>query len=1521
MGLEGGPYGCYDSYNVSVAGLPNGAVTIINLAEGGNVVSIDATAIPAFVLNGMSGPYEFSISDPDNANNTCWGTFMLEDKIKPTITCDTITVSCVTGTEPGESTFGVSSGSMEASDALAWSDGTTGAVGSISLATSGAPAGSVATSIKVTIGMDHSWVGDVDLNLEGPNGAVVNIIDSQCSINDNVNATFYDDAPAPISCAAGATGGPHENCPGQYTQFATISQDVQPNGSFADFLGGSTNGTWTLYATDAVGGDGGCISEFSVTVEWAVYAASLPLVDDNCGTLPLTYEDVVVDGDCTSEFAQTVYRTWSVDDAKGNGPVSCTQVINVTREDLSSLVVPANWDGLPGSQPILACDGNWPALADGNPSPAYTGYPGGVGTCGTISWTYQDIELPICTTSATCIDCSDIVSYKVLRNWIIVDWCTGQVLEHPQIIKVMDLVAPTFDTPQADVTISTDIWGCAATLNLADLDYVVSDNCSAFKVTYSTSGGTLVGPACNPTSIVFADPANCKAPVQVVMTAEDCCGNKSTDSFLVTIEDNVPPVVVADEHTVVTLSTDGTAKIFATTFDDGSHDGCGPIGMSARRMDNTDGCNFVDLYDGVLGNGQGANLKDDNFEFNEIVHFCCADVGTPVMVIFRVCDDGDCNGIIGSGGDNCNTAMVEVEVQDKLAPTIVCPPNVTINCIDYAALGDLNSLSDAELNAMWGEATAYSTCGGTPDQVLSGTEVCGSGVVNRIFTVTTAGGSATCIQKIFVEQDVNGDNFLECEDITFPSAPESQYNWCLSASNGGPIQSFNPITLNSGDCGGFNPQTPSINIDDLCTEVGINVTIDTFAFAGGGCFKYLVHWEVIDQCLFDENYVDPNTGETNPFDTDNGYFHIYVEYDVFDNEGPTVDCTEDVIIGCNDDFYAGPIVGSASDNCTDAAYFGWNWKLDAGNDFIIDAQGQGQSIPGPFPVGTHRVIWVVSDGCGNTTTEACVFTIEKEDSKAPTPYCYDGLSTAIMQPPACSVTLWAEDFNAGSFDDCGAIDFVSIVPEVDVEGLSADEAYEASLNLINGVYGWTFDCSYIENGVTAVIEIRMYATDGAGNYDYCVASLRLDDNFDCCEDQGGSKAIGGAVNTEAGEPVSGATVEADAAHSEYPQYQVTEDDGAYAFYNAPQYYDFDITSAKDENYLNGVTTLDLVLIQKHILSIQTLDSPYKLIAADINSDCNVTANDLLELRKLILGLYANDDLPNNQSWRFVDGAYQFQNPTQPCPFDEVIDVDNLIVNQMSENFVGVKVGDVNGSAIANATMDAETRNANAITLTVNEAVVNAGEEFSLEFTSADFSDVSGYQFTLGFDNSVAEFAGIEAGALNISEANFGLNRIDEGMITTSWGNVNPVSADANAVLFTINFKAVANVTVSEIITLNSRITPAEAYQGATLDVYEVNLEFRTENGVVADAAFELYQNEPNPFDGNTNIGFSLPKAGNATLTVFDVTGKVVHIVRGDFAKGMNTVTLSSNAFNTSGVLYYQLESGEYTATKKMIVLE
>lgn len=85
--------------------------------------------------------------------------------------------------------------------------------------------------------------------------------------------------------------------------------------------------------------------------------------------------------------------------------------------------------------------------------------------------------------------------------------------------------------------------------------------------------------------------------------------------------------------------------------------------------------------------------------------------------------------------------------------------------------------------------------------------------------------------------------------------------------------------------------------------------------------------------------------------------------------------------------------------------------------------------------------------------------------------------------------------------------------------------------------------------------------------------------------------------------------------------------------------------------------------------------------------------------------------------------------------------------------------------------------------------------------------------------------------------------------------------------------------------------------------------------------FSLSQNYPNPFNPNTQIDFSIPKNSLVTIKIFDVLGKEVAVlVNKDFTIGSYTVDFNASSL-TSGVYFYQLTAGEFTDTKKLVLVK
>ena len=122
------------------------------------------------------------------------------------------------------------------------------------------------------------------------------------------------------------------------------------------------------------------------------------------------------------------------------------------------------------------------------------------------------------------------------------------------------------------------------------------------------------------------------------------------------------------------------------------------------------------------------------------------------------------------------------------------------------------------------------------------------------------------------------------------------------------------------------------------------------------------------------------------------------------------------------------------------------------------------------------------------------------------------------------------------------------------------------------------------------------------------------------------------------------------------------------------------TKNNEINKTNGITAIDITLTQAHILGKNLLNSPYKLIAADVNGDGKVTALDIVYMKRLILGLdttFTNASTKQNRLWAFVDSSYKFADSTNPFPFKDSISYSNLNANKTNQTFIGIKLGDVN----------------------------------------------------------------------------------------------------------------------------------------------------------------------------------------------------------------------------------------------------
>src|SRR5690606_12398326 len=289
------------------------------------------------------------------------------------------------------------------------------------------------------------------------------------------------------------------------------------------------------------------------------------------------------------------------------------------------------------------------------------------------------------------------------------------------------------------------------------------------------------------------------------------------------------------------------------------------------------------------------------------------------------------------------------------------------------------------------------------------------------------------------------------------------------------------------------------------------------------------------------------------------------------------------------------LVATATDDCTPDNELANSYAIDLYNTgvFGTPVNGVGPSIDasGEYPVGVHSIKYTFEDKCGNKVS--CTQEFEIISRKAPTAYCVNGIIVELMpmdlnndgQIDDGMVEIWAADFDAGSSHTCG----YDLTFSFDRQGLELGRIY---------------NCDSLSNG--PVQDVVIYITDEQGNQASCTNTTEIQDNQNACTQTIQSAVIGGKIATEQDEFV--AEVSVSLQGSAVNQF-MTKNDGSYAFPPMPYGGTYAVVPGKNNDHQNGISTADIVHIQKYLLGNGTLDSPYKLIAADANGSGDISARD------------------------------------------------------------------------------------------------------------------------------------------------------------------------------------------------------------------------------------------------------------------------------------------------------------------------
>ena len=313
------------------------------------------------------------------------------------------------------------------------------------------------------------------------------------------------------------------------------------------------------------------------------------IASDNCSDVTPTFIDNVNIDNCGNG---TVTRIWSVSDDSGNS-ASCVQFITVQNSAPFFIC-----DTKDRTTPFLGCgfghsndDGvEWPADielstcgAGLSPADLDASHPLDArpqifeGVCDQIAVTYEDTYLPI--QEPACI--------KILRKWIVVDWCEAVnnpdptqpgpgVYHYVQVIKVVNSTPPQV-FPGGDSFVGNFEENCGAAF--AELFVNATDDCTPegdleYSYIIETAAGNLVSSG----SGSNASGAFANGEYKITWTVTDGCGNAFSAIHTLTVEDAKKPTPVCiNGLSTVIMPSAGAVTIWATDFESGSSfDNCTP---------------------------------------------------------------------------------------------------------------------------------------------------------------------------------------------------------------------------------------------------------------------------------------------------------------------------------------------------------------------------------------------------------------------------------------------------------------------------------------------------------------------------------------------------------------------------------------------------------------------------------------------------------------------------------------------------------------------------------------------------------------------------------------------------------------------------------------------------------------------------------------------------------------------------------------------------------------------------------
>jgi hypothetical protein len=335
------------------------------------------------------------------------------------------------------------------------------------------------------------------------------------------------------------------------------------------------------------------------------------------------------------------------------------------------------------------------------------------------------------------------------------------------------------------------------------------------------------------------------------------------------------------------------------------------------------------------------------------------------------------------------------------------------------------------------------------------------------------------------------------------------------------------------------------------------------------------------------------------------------------------------------------------------------------------------------------------------------------------------------------------------------------------------------------------------------------------------------------------------------------------------------------------------TSLPDTGHLNGINLLDICRTSKHILGINPLESPYAMLAADVNLSGAVTTFDLVETQKLIKGIYT--ELPNNTVWRFFPDYIQFPNPSNPfmgcptCPTS--LDISALaLLDGGTARVIGTKVGDSNGDARMPGEPFIGITPLDSVTLLLPQGQVNAGASVVVAVKMNENLLFGSLGLVFNYDETALRYDSISSEALTVYTSMMSV--LQGGRLHFLFTNVSQESfVPAGIPLFYIHFTTLQTTQMEDALSL---VTNGDFVSYAIGNDCETYVETGSDYSGFVSAqtppglpGIRVAAPSPNPYSDQTFMEIEADQPMSALLEVLDLTGRVVYASAVRLNAGLN----------------------------------